>query len=203
MGTCDVAPQIDAGTIFHYHFLDYVVSFGEMSLSLIRCRPRDSFDQWAYADIAKIRINALEWYGDITHDVILELSGDATQQAGLHHMAEELDYPAVNGIVSVSCANHAHSLVFQAEISENRVLQHGLAATRKVQRIIRSRWPARLCGRMCPNCPDRNWCHLSAILRSIVDEARKGDPMAFLMQCNDIRNPVGIAMRAIWRNGFQ
>jgi hypothetical protein len=62
-------------------------------------------------------------------------------------MVEELDHPAVNRIVIVTCGNHAHGLVFQAEIAENRVLQNSLAAIITAERIPRSTSAVRYYGR--------------------------------------------------------
>jgi hypothetical protein len=93
-----------------------------------------------------------------------------------NQLVEELDDP---------CADHALRLVFQAEIAENKVLQHTLAAIRKLQSIARSRSAIRQCGTMRPDRPNTRWFCLSAVLRSIVDEARQDDLVAFLMQLFD------------------
>jgi hypothetical protein len=61
------------------------VSFAEASPFLILCEYGDSLGQLAYPHIPKIQMNLLgqasEGSADITHDVVLELSGHDAQQA--------------------------------------------------------------------------------------------------------------------------
>jgi hypothetical protein len=190
--TCGVTLQMDAGTIFHHHFLDYVVSFPETTPFLIRCEYRDSFDQWDYADITRDVILELKHHGVSVASVV----GDnlAAQQAGLRYMIEQSDDAAVNRIVICPCANHTLNLVFQAEIAENGLLQKALAVIRKFQRIMRSRSVVRQYGKMCPDFPETRWFYICEVLRWIVNEARGSDLVAWLMQCIEEGNAVGLAM---------
>jgi hypothetical protein len=193
LATCAVTLQMDAGTIHHHHFLDYVVSFPQQDPFLIRSEFRDSFDRFAYAEVTSDVISELSSHGvtvaAITADNLI------AQQVGLRLMIEESPDPAVRRCVICLCANHTLNLVFQCELKSNLVLQDHLGSFREFQRIMRTGSAIRQYGKMCPTFPETRWFYISEVMHWVIREAKESELIPFLMTCIAQKNDVGKALK--------
>jgi hypothetical protein len=200
MTTCALTLQMDAGTIYHHHFLNYVVSSPGQTPFLVRSEFRDSFDQFAYAQITSDVISELASHRVSVVSVVAD--NLVAQQVGLRRMVNESDDPAIKQLVICPCANHTVNLVFQSEIKENALLRTHLGLFREFQHILRSRSAIRQYGKMCPDFPETRWFYICEVLRWIIDEAREGPLETWLMGCIVEGNEISIALRQLPESEF-
>jgi hypothetical protein len=195
--TIPVTLQMDAGTIYHHHFLNYVVSAPDQAPFLIRSEFRHSFDQFAYAEITNDVISEIAGHGVTVAGVVAD--NLVAQQAGLRLLVDESEDEMVRQLVICPCANHTLNLVFQSEIKENMDLQEHLDVFRQFQHIMRKGNAIRQYGKTCPNFPETRWFYICEVLRWIIHESTEDELVPWLMTCvaQYRNNEVGMALRQL------
>jgi hypothetical protein len=111
-----VTVQMDAGTILHHHFLNYVVSCPNLRPFLIHAEFHDVLTQVDYSTITTRVIEDLLEKGVVVAGVVAD--NLFCQQAGLRVMTESAQDPRIKGLVILPCVNHIFNLVLRNSIDQ-------------------------------------------------------------------------------------
>jgi hypothetical protein len=190
--SCAVTLMMDAGTIFHHHFLNYVVSFPGLTPFLVRSEYRDRIDQFDYEDITRNVVMELANKDVVVGAIVAD--NLFPQQSGLRLLVTGSSDPDMRRMIICPCANHTLNLVLQCEIKNNPVLKEHIAIIKRFQHIMRQKSAVRQYGLMCPDYPETRWLYICGALRWIDNQ--KDDLIPGLMQCIADMNEIGKALKA-------
>jgi hypothetical protein len=153
---------LDAGSIVHLHFVNFVVSRTDLEPLFFRSVVKETFNHRKYGNLCRKVVTQLKDSGVFVAGIVAD--NLPCQQLGIRNLVST---PGFMDIVVLPCANHTLNLVFTATLKTNPLLQAWSCDVKALQTILRKREMVRKLQRLCPLFPEHRWIYIFDVLKWI------------------------------------
>jgi hypothetical protein len=154
--------MLDAGTIVHLHFVNFVLTRPEFSPLLVQTYTSQRLDSESYQGMCADTIDELALSNVIVTGIVAD--NLPCQQLALKRLVDDPRFAAIS---ILPCGNYTLNLVFTSTLKTSEFLSHCSKSLRAFQVFVRKPEFLRRYQKICPTLPDHRWIYTYDIVQWI------------------------------------